>query len=148
MTRIEEREAAARPLIPVVIDRRRWLRGEGPDASRLLRKTDGKMCCLGFVCEAVGVSAERLVNRGTPRVVVSGVDGLAVRGELIPDGLAQLLQHADAVADAMRVNDYPAGMRRLWLRRDDPDPNAVDEAREAELTQLLASCGFALEFAQ
>lgn len=32
----------------LIIDRSRWLRGEGCDASYLLRPADNKMCCLGF----------------------------------------------------------------------------------------------------
>ena len=30
------------------VSRKRWLRGEGSDASTLLRQKDSKMCCLGF----------------------------------------------------------------------------------------------------
>lgn len=32
----------------LVINRLKWLRGEGADVSYLLRASDGKMCCLGF----------------------------------------------------------------------------------------------------
>jgi hypothetical protein len=39
----------------LVIDRVKWLRGEGTMASRLLRSQDKKMCCIGFLCRAYGV---------------------------------------------------------------------------------------------
>ena len=42
-------------LIPLKIDRRTWLRGEGASQSFLLREADGKMCCLGFACLAAGL---------------------------------------------------------------------------------------------
>ena len=38
----------------LVIDRSRWLHGEGANASYLLRETDGKMCCLGFLALQCG----------------------------------------------------------------------------------------------
>lgn len=42
----------------VVVDRARWLRGEGGDDSKLLRRMDGKMCCMGFACIAAGAEPE------------------------------------------------------------------------------------------
>jgi hypothetical protein len=36
------------------VDRKTWLRGEGSDDSKLLRESDGKMCCLGFACLQLG----------------------------------------------------------------------------------------------
>lgn len=50
----------------LVIDRKRWLRGEGSQNSKLLRPIDGKMCCLGFYGLACGLSAEHLRNVGLP----------------------------------------------------------------------------------
>lgn len=45
------------------IDRRVWLRGEGPVSSYLLRKEDQKMCCVGMYLQACGVSRRMLENR-------------------------------------------------------------------------------------
>lgn len=39
----------------LVIDRSRWLRGEGPQNSWLKRQSDGKQCCLGFLGDQCGV---------------------------------------------------------------------------------------------
>lgn len=49
----------------LVIDRKRWLRGEGENASFLLRD-DGKMCCLGFFACAIGVPQEQLLGAIEP----------------------------------------------------------------------------------
>jgi hypothetical protein len=37
-----------------VIDRTKWLRGEGNTPSCLLRRTDEKMCCVGILCSQSG----------------------------------------------------------------------------------------------
>jgi len=36
----------------LTIDRRTWLRGDGPDRSAL-RTQDGKQCCIGFYCRNI-----------------------------------------------------------------------------------------------
>jgi hypothetical protein len=53
----------------LVIDRSKWLRGEGQDESYLLRKKDGKMCCLGFYGLACGLTEEDILMKGTPEEV-------------------------------------------------------------------------------
>ena len=55
-------------MLKVEVNRKRWGRGTG-DGS-LLR--DGKMCCLGFVCRKVGLSAEEIKHTGEPIDVVVG----------------------------------------------------------------------------
>jgi hypothetical protein len=49
----------------LVIDRKRWLRGEDED-SRLLRPSDKKMCCLGFYLCDLGVSADDVSGLHAP----------------------------------------------------------------------------------
>lgn len=49
----------------VVVDRRNWLRGEGPKTSFLRRGCDGKMCCLGFAALALGISEAEITNIST-----------------------------------------------------------------------------------
>lgn len=44
----------------LVIDRNIWLRGEGEEASFLLRQDDQKMCCVGIYLEALGVDRGHL----------------------------------------------------------------------------------------
>jgi hypothetical protein len=50
----------------LVIDRKRWLRGEGAAASKLLRPEDGKMCCLGFYGLSCGLGEAELLDACTP----------------------------------------------------------------------------------
>ncbi len=48
------------------IDRRKWLRGEGSEDSKLLRKSDGLMCCLGQVALQCGIPISCIRERGAP----------------------------------------------------------------------------------
>ena len=48
------------------IQRSKWLLGEGPRESYLIRASDQKMCCLGFFGLACGLEPERLTNVKTP----------------------------------------------------------------------------------
>lgn len=60
-------------LTRLVITRSRWLRGEGPSKSCLRRGEDGKMCCLGFYCVALGKSDLQITGMSEPDHV--GVHG-------------------------------------------------------------------------
>src|SRR5271166_1340196 len=50
----------------LIIERDKWLRGEGYERSFLLREEDGKMCCLGFFCLQTGASQEDINQYQTP----------------------------------------------------------------------------------
>jgi hypothetical protein len=50
----------------LTIDRKRWLRGESSADSRLLRTSDMKMCCLGFLCLATGLTEDDIRQVATP----------------------------------------------------------------------------------
>ena len=45
--------------------RSRWFRGKGDMYSRLLRKRDKKMCCVGFLAEACGFAPKDIEDRPT-----------------------------------------------------------------------------------
>lgn len=47
----------------VTVKRKDWLRGRGPS---FLRDDTGQMCCLGFVCLALGYTPEGLTGVRTP----------------------------------------------------------------------------------
>jgi len=53
----------------LIIDRVKWLRGEGDFESMLYRSTDGKMCCLGFLGEMCGVSKEEMTYKKRCRAI-------------------------------------------------------------------------------
>lgn len=50
----------------LVVDRKTWLRGEGPRNSRLLREEDQTMCCLGFYAIACGLSSDDITDAADP----------------------------------------------------------------------------------
>ncbi len=53
-------------MMKLVIDRNVWLRGEGFKNSFLIRLSDKKQCCLGFLGLACGIDAHHLVNQSSP----------------------------------------------------------------------------------
>ncbi len=57
----------------LIIDRTIWLRGEGVSKSKLLRKLDQKMCCVGMLLEQAGVPRDKLENRNDALSCMSSV---------------------------------------------------------------------------
>lgn len=106
-------------LVNVVIDRKRWLHGEGNDNSYLKREGDGKMCCLGFASCALGVKERTLVNVKVPTQLTHTRvwDGRVTRG-------------LDAI---MLANDSNAVQ---WL----------NDGREERIQTLGPTLGFAFTF--
>src|SRR5262245_2728670 len=49
-------------MMKLVIDRSNWLHGEGSENSFLLRGSDGKMCCLGFLACQLGAKEKTITN--------------------------------------------------------------------------------------
>ncbi len=103
----------AEPLT-VVIKRRQWFRGRGPENSRL-RTLDGKMCCLGFDAKALGFKNEDIDMKTTPDSVNGYVPGLARSGH-----------NTRICASMMDVND---------------DDMLTDNQREAKLIKLAKRIG-------
>ena len=118
-------------MIKVTVKRSEWLRGEGAEASRLLRG-DGKMCCLGFVCLALGATKEQILNKDSPLQLQKNtrfrVTNLLERRELHCE---LHWVHHDAVCDAMELNDYE---------------HTSDACKEGQLIPILAKVGIELEF--
>lgn len=105
--------------LTVVVDRSRWLRGEGEALSRLLRIHDSKMCCLGFACLAAGHLEKDIIDIATPY-------GIKTRTPvLLPN------YNLHWAGEAMSVND---------------DVQITESHREASITELLASIGIAMSF--
>lgn len=119
----------------VVIDRSRWLRGEGHTVSVLLRESDGKMCCLGQVLCRLGKTEDQLRGVAAP----DSRFRRDRRGEAVPGGppgLGTPLLDADQVRAkgvnaAMGIND---------------NPSMPDDVRERSLTEILGTLGIELEF--
>lgn len=56
-------------MLKLVIDRKTWLKGEGSNKSALLR-SDGKMCCLGFLAIKNGASRKSIMEIPEPRDIL------------------------------------------------------------------------------
>jgi hypothetical protein len=116
----------------LVIDRSRWRRGEGTMGSSLLG-ADGKMCCLGFYCKAVGKADGEIRGVAYP-------DSVGVGGWLDKDyGLSEIPEeHLDGhpvlgKPPTRRVAQMMAAVNdTVWL---------TPEAREAWLAAAFKRLG-------
>jgi hypothetical protein len=106
----------------LVIDRSRWLRGEGPSTSSMIRLRDEKMCCLGFFGLACGIERDRLLNRLVPTILQS------------PNWPVWLVDLGGNTTEA-----------RLLMNTNDSEAMSGAE-REAALTAVFASHGVEVEF--
>jgi len=134
----------------LIIDRKTWLRGEGHKKSFLVRESDGKQCCLGFLAQACGFSKEELTKKRSvlslfivpvaenTYSVCNSVDPIK-RERIKPTVLEKLVCDCDSKSsfnnaigsDLMDVND---------------DPKLSDYERETKLTELFATVGVEVEF--
>jgi hypothetical protein len=76
------------------IERDKWLHGEGSDVSCLLRKEDGKMCCLGFYALAAGLTEDMILEEG--KLPVS---------EKIHEGFFDMSDPSSECYSLMAIND-------------------------------------------
>lgn len=109
----------------LIIDRSRWYRGLGEERSALLRLSDGKMCCLGFVGLACGYTPGQIGGRGDPQDVTHDLPSLW------PKELLEYGNNSQLTADLVKVNDSPF---------------MGDHEREEQIMQLLWKAGFDVEF--
>lgn len=112
----------------LVIDRSRWLRGEGWEQSSLIRPSDEKMCCLGFLGEACGVSRDLMWDKASPRQL--SIEAKA----MYPARLFQLRYEDDGLSP----------MGRLMNIND--NPNLSEEIREKMIIDKMSDLGVAVEF--
>jgi hypothetical protein len=94
----------------LVIDRKRWLRGEGDRTSFLLRPSDGKMCCLGFFGLACGIPASLLDGVPAPQSVLRS------------EWPAWLVTRSDIPGCA---NPSSTCVKLMTLNDDDPDETHI-----------------------
>ena len=93
----------ATKLFDVTVNKKRWYRGQGSEESALLCTGPGaskKMCCIGFLARACGLSAKAI--RG-----VSTVGDLEVMARLTKAPLLMGIQHTkeESLLDAYNIND-------------------------------------------
>lgn len=116
----------------LVIERDRWLRGEGSSDSYLLRDSDGKMCCLGFYALACGLMKIQIANVTDPagaRRPTKAFEDALVHIPLNPEEMP--LGNSQAAKDLMSAND---------------SIELEDNEREQRLERLFAKIGVQVEF--
>lgn len=115
----------------LVIERAKWLRGEGGKASRLLRPKDGKMCCVGFAALALGHTEDEIRDR---RCVVKHIYDEQLSGDA---ALAKFgPQWGGDATDGV--------LFRLYDIND--AEHATDGEREGRVVALFAKVGVDVEF--
>lgn len=114
-----------------IINRSTWLRGEGTYNSYLLRKTDGKMCCLGQIALQCGADRNKILQYTAP---YQGISKLFDNLSLVVRNVGTDEENWNIkswIGDAMGIND-----------NDDIE----DSVREYDLVDLFGKHGYKLEF--
>lgn len=109
-----------------VVDRSKWLRGEGFDDSCLLT-TGNRMCCLGFYAEACGLDRKTIRNIQSPSGVVQ-----LTHGEESTDKNGKFVSRkSDVIWDTKLVDDGThdtATCNHMMEINDDAD---IDDEKES-----------------
>lgn len=127
----------------VVIDRKRWLRGEGTSNSFLLRASDGKMCCLGHVCKAYGKTDDELLQVCEPESTHRCTGGRAGRG-------VALAKQPGTGTPLLFIDEHsgrgysPQPVREAMMANDKVDMPEAE--RERLITAYLADVGIEIAF--
>lgn len=113
----------------LVIDRQKWYRGQ-LYGSKLLRKGDQRMCCLGFYALACGLKPDNIVEVSTPSAM--HYEGLISHSPVeIPQEMLWLF------------NDKPGAGFQCKYERDivllNDGTSYTDEQREKLLTKAFAA---------
>lgn len=106
----------------LTIKRSEWLRGEGGCNSALRRRSDGKMCCLGFLGLSLGGTPEQLTERGIPDTT----QGIEWGYNFVVDD-----EYTNFTAYLMTINDSKL---------------LPDQEREETLTKRFLEAGIEVEF--
>jgi len=131
----------AKKLIPLTINRSRWVRGNKGGMSSLLNEQDN-MCCLGFACRKLGLTREAIDDRPAPDDIASDDAISDTRFNYLLDKLSPLVRvtrstgqrkmtNRAATDAAMEIND---------------DTLISEEEREKKLIPILKKLGFAVKF--
>ena len=106
------------------VERDRWFRGDR-NGSRLVRASDGTMCCLGFLGLALGNPRDHLVDRPAPGD--TAFSGCSWPSWMLTSGGGNSM----VAGELMSIND---------------DRTITDETRERSLTELFLRNGVEVEF--
>lgn len=116
----------------LVINRKKWLHGEGGGRSYLLREKDGKMCCLGFRALQCGATKKQIMGIKTPDEL------FRERGVRLKGLVRSKKTCTPAGTHLMNTND---GLqpREGWA-------HVENSAREAEIIKAFRKLGVSVKF--
>ena len=117
----------------LTIDRTKWGRGKGSEDSLLLRPSNGKMCCLGFLSLHVGLSEEDISFEKTPDSVLNK-KGCLIHSSLIKLELNKIfssISTTEVCQELMYFNDTTS---------------LTEEVREERLKLRFLQIGYEVEF--
>ena len=119
--------------IPVVITRSTWLRGDRR-RSKLYNPELGKMCCVGFMCLAKGITKGEMIY-------VGGIGNLEDRRGMIPGNFFALYAINDTRSwDFLAPSNLSLGLEDLL------STPITDAIREETIIRLALPLGFAVTF--
>jgi hypothetical protein len=132
----------------LTIPREIWLRGEGGDKSRLFRRDDGKMCCIGIYLRDLGVPVEKLTGCSSATslhyMYGGGLECVPKEAKwlLKTDDFSSLICTPKEALELYRANDailaYPEGKDEPYFQ--------TEEDRESAIKGLFATHGVEVEF--
>jgi hypothetical protein len=114
--------------VKLTIDRKRWLRGDRDSA---LLRPDGKMCCLGFLGLACGLTTADIYDIASPASVLNR--------EKFPEFLFK----PDAQSEAIYM--FNSGIAKQLMNINDL-LELTDSEREAQLRDIFDLHGIEVEF--
>ena len=120
------------------IDRRTWIRGIKSSESLLLRSKDGMQCCLGFICEQMGVKREAMLDVSSPHGLFGIIPTMEFSLATIPQEMRVLVTVDDVV-----ITNTLLTMKAMQIN----DSTSMDDSeREADLKALFAKHDIELVF--
>lgn len=133
----------------LVIDRSKWMRGE-EKPGKLLRKSDGKMCCLGFFSLACGLKPDEIIELGEPQEPFEHAPGRS--HEDIPPAMAFLINVGEEEPDWDEDGEF-APTRRLQVSKSgetlmglNDDTVIAESDREEQIAGVFAMHGVRVTF--
>lgn len=113
----------------LVIDRSKWIRGQGDMVSALLT-SEGKMCCLGFFAKECGLTDNQIHCKPAP-ANVGKIDKEIWDKNMLRNDLPYDTAHSPVAMELMTIND---------------SKSLPETEREKDIAKLFATFGVEVEF--
>jgi hypothetical protein len=124
-----------------IVERKKWLRGEGSEDSCLL--TEGnRMCCLGFYAEACGLDRKVIRGLSSPMKAVYATQGHFI--ENYKDKLST--RKSDVIWKTKLVKSGRDTATCNDMMKINDDEHIDDTIRETKLTALFKKLGIRIKF--